>query len=102
MMFFQFLSVAAAVAGIYGFFSDMPWLLIAGAIVSFLTYMEGCCCSMVENKLLGITGATVGMFLIHFVFDQKWGISYVLAMSVVCLVISVIGAVRMLKDTKRR
>lgn len=102
MLFLQLLSIASAIAGIYGFYVGMPWLLIAGAVVSFLTYLDGFCSSLVENKLVGIMGATVGMFLIHFIFRQKWGISYALAMCAVCLIVAVIGLVIMIKDAKRR
>ncbi|MBQ8359420.1 MAG: hypothetical protein IJX37_05865 [Oscillospiraceae bacterium] len=102
MLFVQFLSMACAAAGIYGFFADKVWLLIAGAVVSFLTYPDGCCPSLVENKLLGLTGATAGMFLIHFAFGQKWGISYALALSFSCLIVAALGLISMLRDPSRR
>ena len=94
----QFLSVAADAAGIAGFFRDITWLLIAGAVVSFLTLFVSISSSHVENKLLALIGSTAGMFIVHFACGQKWGISFVLSMCFVCLVLSLIGLISVIRD----
>lgn len=101
LLFIQIISVMASVAGVVGFFTDTLWLLIAGAVVGFLTYMDGPS-NMAANKLTGLMGATAGMFIVHFAFDQAWGVSYVLSLSVVSLITGVIGLAAMIKDPDRR